>query len=227
MLSLAAQNLSTYIIRSLSIMRLVLIFFTSLLAFQPGVGFSKTILVMGDSISAAYGLEESEGWVSLMQTELQKEHPDIKVVNASISGETTDGGLQRLPAAMERFKPDIVVIELGGNDGLRGQSLKLMRRNLTSMANLVKVVGAQPVLLGMRIPSNYGEYYTERFFNVFGAVALETQSAIVPFFLEPIATNLDYFLEDGVHPNAEAQPILLEPVLTQVNALLEREAATE
>jgi len=208
-------------------MRLLLLLCTFWLVLLPGTALSKTILVMGDSISAAYGLQESEGWVSLLQAELQKEHPDIKVVNTSISGETTDGGLQRLPTAMERFKPDIVIIELGGNDGLRGQSLKIMRRNLTTMANLVKAVGAQPLLLGMRIPSNYGEYYTERFFNVFGAVALETQSAIVPFFLEPIATNMDYFLEDGIHPNAQAQAVLLEPVLTQVQALLERETATE
>jgi len=205
----------------------LLILLCSTLFLAPGLALGKTVLVIGDSISAAYGLEESEGWVSLMHAELQKNHADIEVVNASISGETTDGGLQRLPTAIERFRPDIVVIELGGNDGLRGQSLKIMRRNLTNMVNLVKAVGAQPLLLGMRIPSNYGEYYTERFYSAFGAVALETNSAIVPFLLEPIARDITYFQEDGVHPNAEAQPLMLEPVLAQVNMLLERSAMAE
>lgn len=207
-------------------MRLLFLFCVSLIC-APAVTWGKTILVMGDSISAAYGLAESEGWVSLMENELRPDYPELQVINASISGETTDGGLQRLPTALQQHEPDLVIIELGGNDGLRGQSLKLMQRNLSTMVNLVKATGAQALLLGMRIPTNYGEYYTERFFNVFGAVALQTQSAIVPFFLEPIATNLDYFLEDGVHPNAQAQPIMLAPVLEQVTALLEKEVVAE
>lgn len=189
--------------------------------FPSAFADTRTILVIGDSISAAYGLEEAEGWVSLMEAELQKNDPDIKVVNASISGDTTDGGLQRLPEALKRIRPQIVIVELGGNDGLRGQSIKLMKRNLLAMIDLSRLAGAEPLILGMRIPTNYGEYFTERFFKAFQIAAYESKTAIVPFLLSPIATEREYFQEDGVHPTAAAQPLLMQLVLPEVVALLE------
>lgn len=178
------------------------------------------ILVMGDSISAAYGIETEKGWVNLLQEALSSDHPDLSITNASISGDTTDGGLQRLPRALEKFSPDLVIIELGGNDGLRGQSIKRLQNNLEQMAMLAQDSGADVLILGMRIPSNYGAAYTEKFFNAFAEASDNTGSALVPFLLEPIATSRQYFQPDGVHPTAEAQPLLMELVLSKVKEIL-------
>lgn len=180
-----------------------------------------TILVLGDSISAAYGLEEQDGWVALLDNELTATHPDTIIVNASISGETTGGALQRLPVALEKFKPQLMIIELGGNDALRGQSLKQMRSNLTSMVNLAREHGAESLILGMRIPTNYGAIYTERFFKSFATVADSAGASLVPFFLEPIATDRTYFQPDGVHPTKAAQPLMLRHVLDPVLNILD------
>ena len=186
--------------------------------------WSKTVLVVGDSISAAYGLAERDGWVQLASDQLSD---DVTFVNASISGDTTSGGLARLPEALERFKPSVVVIELGGNDGLRGYSLKDMRENLTAMVDASESAGASVLLLGMQIPSNYGTAYTRRFAQIFQKVAESTGAALVPFFLEPIATNRDFFQRDGVHPTAEAQPLLVEHVIPALKSLLNIPAATQ
>ena len=186
--------------------------------------WSKTVLVVGDSISAAYGLAERDGWVQLASDQLSD---DATFVNASISGDTTSGGLARLPEALERFKPSVVVIELGGNDGLRGYSLKDMRENLTAMVDASESAGASVLLLGMQIPSNYGTAYTRRFAQIFQKVAESTGAALVPFFLEPIATNRDFFQRDGVHPTAEAQPLLVEHVIPALKSLLNIPAATQ
>lgn len=209
---------------------LVLAFFQSAIL-VPSSGFAQTsntdkqtILVLGDSISAAYGLPESKGWVALMGDKLEETHPRVQIVNASISGETTGGGLQRLPEAIKKFDPRILIVELGGNDALRGQSLKQLRENLRQIISLAENHGAKTLLLGMRIPTNYGAIYTERFFNSFQTVAKETGAAIVPFFLEPIATERSYFQPDGVHPTADAQPLLLDHVIDSVKALLEETA---
>ena len=230
----ALQYVFIHSIRKPAAMRLLLLLsasvaLTALLLGNPNpaAAAGRTILVLGDSISAAYGLDESDGWVSLMEAELQKTDPEIQVVNASISGDTTDGGVQRLPDALARFTPEIVIIELGGNDGLRGQSLKLMKRNLLTMIEMTRISGAEPLILGMRIPTNYGEYFTERFFKVFQQAAYESETAIVPFLLAPIATEREYFQEDGVHPTAEAQPLLMELVLPNVVALLESMAVSQ
>ena len=179
--------------------------------------WSTTVLVVGDSISAAYGLPERDGWVQLANDQFSDE---VTFVNASISGDTTSGGLARLPEALERFNPSVVVIELGGNDGLRGYSLKDMRENLTAMIDASETAGASVLLLGMEIPSNYGTAYTRRFAQIFQKVADSTGVALVPFFLEPIATNRDYFQRDGVHPTAEAQPLLVEHVIPALKSLI-------
>ncbi len=179
------------------------------------------VLVIGDSISAAYGLDESDGWVSLAQKELSLTHPDIEMINASISGDTTEGALRRLPAALERFKPDVLIIELGGNDGLRGYPLKKIRENLITLAKLGQDAQAHVLILGMRIPSNYGPAYTEKFAQTFVDAAAQSDAELVPFFLEPIALDTVYFQPDGIHPTADAQPLLLQPVLDKLVPMLD------
>lgn len=183
-------------------------------------GQAGAVVVVGDSISAAYGISESDGWVHLLQEALNVDYPEIVVHNASISGDTTAGGDQRLPRLLERISPDIVIIELGGNDGLRGQSLKQMASNLESMVDSAHSVGAEALILGMRIPSNYGPAYTEKFAAVFAQVATKTGAALVPFLLAPIAEDRKYFQTDGVHPTAEAQPLLLDIVMPELEKLL-------
>lgn len=198
-------------------------------ALQTTVAYADTtpgpkILVLGDSISAAYGISEDEGWVSLMSDALSADYPDAIVKNASISGDTTAGGLQRLPRALEIHQPDIVIIELGGNDALRGQSLKQVAANIEGMVDAAHSRGAETLILGMRIPSNYGPAYTEQFAQVFVDVAEKTDAALVPFLLAPIAKGPEdrkFFQPDGIHPTAEAQPLMLEVVMPEVVRLLE------
>lgn len=192
-----------------------------------GTAHAATVLVVGDSISAAYGLDESEGWVALAQQELVQTYPDINMVNASISGDTTEGALRRLPAALERFTPDILIIELGGNDGLRGYPLKKIRENLENLANLGHKANAQVLILGMRIPSNYGPVYTEKFAQTFIDAADSSESEIIPFFMEPIAFDKDFFQSDGIHPTAKAQPLLLEAVLEKLQPMLDAVTAAQ
>jgi len=191
-----------------------------------GQSFALTGMVIGDSISAAYGIAEEDGWVALAEERLQAIDPDIELVNASISGDTTDGGLRRLPNAIERFEPDFVIIELGGNDGLRGYPPKAMRQNLESMATLAKEAGAEVLFLGMMIPSNYGAAYTQQFSEAFTLAAESTGSDLLPFLLEPIATDRSNFQRDGIHPTAEAQPLLVEHVMPLLLAMVERLATT-
>lgn len=192
-----------------------------------GAAHSANVLVVGDSISAAYGLDESQGWVALAQQALEPTHPEINMVNASISGDTTEGALRRLPAALDRFKPDILIIELGGNDGLRGYPLKKIRENLENLANLGRDANAQVLLLGMRIPSNYGPVYTEKFAQTFVDAATASESELVPFFLEPIAFDKSFFQPDGIHPTAKAQPLLLDLVLEKLRPMLDAGTAAQ
>jgi len=198
-------------------MRLLFTLFVLMFSFPA---WSSTVLVVGDSISAAYGLAEKDGWVELAETELLEQDSEIKFINASISGDTTSGGVSRLPEALKRFTPDLVVIELGGNDGLRGYSLKDMRQNLTTMVETSESAGAEVLLLGMQIPTNYGAAYTRRFAQIYEKVAESTGAALVPFFLEPIAQDRDYFQRDGVHPTADAQPLLVKHVISELAQLL-------
>lgn len=201
------------------------VLFLGLMALAPPFATAEddapVVLVVGDSISAAFGLAESDGWVSLAQQALADDYPGIQLVNASISGDTTAGGLRRLPAALERFEPDLVIIELGGNDGLRAYSVAAMRDNLIGMAEAAQESGAATLFLGMMIPSNYGPAYTNAFTNAFTEAAEATDSQLVPFFLEPIAEDRDYFQRDGIHPTAGAQPLMLEHALPMIRQSLE------
>lgn len=193
-----------------------LLFIAVILSATAARAESYTILVMGDSISAAYGLNEEDGWTSLTEKALQEEGLDVKVINASISGDTTAGGLRRLPDALERFAPDLLVIELGGNDGLRGYPPKTMQENLEGMASIAKDRETDVLILGMLIPSNYGTAYLNMFKQAFVSAAENTNSALLPFLLEPIAQDRAYFQADGIHPTEEAQPLLMAHVLPSI-----------
>ena len=177
-------------------------------------------LVVGDSLSAGYGLETGQGWVSLMTARMAREFPRWTVVNASVSGDTTAGGLARLPALLSRDKPRVVIIELGGNDALRGLSLSNTRANLAAMAKQSRAAGARVLLLGMQIPPNYGPVYTERFAAIYPAVARAEHAALVPFFLAGVANHPDWFQPDNIHPTARAQPVMLDNVWRQLLPLL-------
>lgn len=176
----------------------------------------QKILVMGDSISAAYGMSLEQGWVARMATALEELHPQVSVVNASISGETSDGGLRRLPALLEEHAPGVVIIELGANDGLRGYPLKTLKSNLSSMVTLAQQAGAKVVLLPMEIPPNYGPRYTSGFRTTFQEVAAESGSLLAPFLLDGVATDPKLVQPDGLHPTIEAQPLILDNVLPTV-----------
>lgn len=181
----------------------------------------KVVLVLGDSLSAGYGLPTGQGWVDLLARRLAKEAPGWRVVNASISGETTLGGLTRLPPLLERHRPDVVVVELGANDGLRGMEIAQARTNLERIVSAGKAAGAQHVVIGMRIPPNYGPRYTEQFHGMFGEVARATGSVHVPFLFEGFAQDRKMFQDDGIHPLPSAQPLMLDTVWKGLAPLLE------
>ncbi len=176
-----------------------------------------TILVLGDSISAAYAMPEESGWVELFKQRLQQQG-DYRVVNASISGETSSGGLRRLPQLLQDYQPDLLIVELGANDGLRGQAIKLIEDNLTEIVQLGKQQGSEVYLLGMLIPPNYGSQYLTQFHAVFKTVAKQQNIALLPFFLQDVATNSALMQADGLHPNAKAQPQLLKNLLSKLPA---------
>ncbi|WP_083598806.1 arylesterase [Massilia sp. CF038] len=175
----------------------------------------KTVLVLGDSLSAEYGLARGNGWVALLEQKLKQEKIDAKVVNASISGETTSGGRARLPALLGQHKPDVVVIELGANDGLRGQPVRAAEANLRAMIEQSQKNSARVLLIGMRMPPNYGRDYTERFFGMYKNLAGQYKSPLVPFMLEGVADKPKLFQADRLHPNAEAHPIILANIWPQ------------
>ncbi|MFJ4136117.1 arylesterase, partial [Pseudomonas cyclaminis] len=179
-----------------------------------------TVLIVGDSISAGFGLDTRKGWVALLEQRLKKEGFDDKVVNASISGDTSAGGLARLPAALAEHKPDVVVIELGGNDGLRGQPPAQLQQNLASMIQKSQDSGAKVLLLGMQIPPNYGKRYVDAFAKVFGDVAEQKKVPLVPFFLEGVGGHPELMQADGLHPAVAAQGKLLENVWPTLKPLL-------
>jgi len=182
---------------------------------------AKTLLVLGDSLSAAYGISPSEGWVSLMADRLSQVSSDYQVVNASVSGETTSGGLNRLPSLLATHKPQWVLIELGANDALRGTPISVIRENLSALIELSLAEDAQVLLVGIRIPSNYGARYGDAFFELFTEVADHYEVDRVPFLLENVALNWDLMQSDGLHPNAQAQPVILDNVWPFVERLLE------
>jgi acyl-CoA thioesterase I len=192
----------------------------SLLTLPATAGQTRTLLVLGDSISAAYGMSLDQGWVALLEERLEESHPQYRVVNASISGETTGGGLRRLPDLLQRYAPAILLLELGGNDGLRGYPTATIRRNLSDMTRLAQDAGAEVLLLAMEIPPNYGARYTAAFRESFTLVAEETGARALPFILDGIATDASLMQEDGIHPTVTAQPLLLDRLLPSLLELL-------
>jgi acyl-CoA thioesterase-1 len=181
---------------------------------------AKSILVMGDSLSAGYGIQTEEGWVALLQQKIANADYQYDVINESISGETTDGGLRRFPSILQRTQPDIIILELGANDGLRGFPLPVIKNNLNELVKMSLKTGASVLLLGIHIPPNYGVLYTSKFHALFGEAASENNISLVPFFLDGIATNNDYMQADGLHPNAKGQPIILENVWPLLEPML-------
>lgn len=180
----------------------------------------NSILIVGDSISAAYGIEIQQGWVALLRERLQKEKYNYRVINASISGNTTSNGLALLPSALKKYQPTITIIELGGNDGLRGLDIAVIKNNLARMIMLVKNAQSKVLLLGMRLPPNYGPLYTQQFQQIFSELAKTTGVHVVPIFLQGIDENRHYFQPDGIHPIAAAQHIILDNVWPALKPLL-------
>ncbi|NMG42390.1 arylesterase [Aromatoleum toluvorans] len=185
-----------------------------------GAAQAATILVWGDSLSAGYGLRSKQDWPTLLQTRLAREGFRHTVVNGSVSGETTAGGRSRLGTALERHKPDLLILELGANDGLRGLQPALMGENLTAMIQAARSKGAQVLLVGMELPPNYGPAYNRRFQQAFAEVAQTERAPFVPFLLDGFADKPEMFQSDGLHPTAEAQPLMLETVWKVLRALL-------
>lgn len=186
----------------------------------PAHSAAKTLLVLGDSLSAEYGLPRGSGWVSLLDKQLRAEKIAATVINASISGETTAGGKTRLPALLEQHKPNIVIVELGGNDGLRGLSLAATQSGLRDIISLSSSAGAQVVLLGMRVPPNYGIDYSKRFAAMYQGLGHEKSVKLVPFFLQGLEDVDQYFQPDRIHPNQRAQSQLLDNVWPVLKPLL-------
>lgn len=178
------------------------------------------ILVVGDSLSAAYGIAVEEGWVALLERRLREEGYEYAVVNASVSGDTSRGALARLPRLLETHAPAVVIIEIGGNDGLRGLPVTELRTNLSRMIEAVQGTGARVLLLGMRIPPNYGPRYTQEFADTYATLAERYDAALVPFILDDIALDEELMQDDGIHPRADAQPLIMERVWERLAPLL-------
>jgi len=190
-----------------------------ILCLLPSVGNAQsTILVFGDSLSAGYGIPREAAWANLLQLELQRTHPHYRVVNASISGETTNGGVQRIDTALKEYRPEIVILELGANDGLRGTPLDITQKNLGSIIRKAQHAGSRVLLLGMQLPPNYGLDYTTRFKTLYPKLAQRHHLALVPFMLEKVGA--DQFQADNLHPTAAAQPAIMQTVLQKLKPLL-------
>ncbi|WP_151960784.1 arylesterase [Acinetobacter bereziniae] len=185
--------------------------FFSMICLLPVSSFAKTIMILGDSLSAGYGLNPQQGWVALLQQRLNQQFPkQHQVVNASVSGETTSGALARLPKLLQTHKPDVVVIELGGNDGLRGQPPQMIQKNLAQLIQQSQKSQAKVVLLGMKIPPNYGAAYSQAFEKNYQILSQQYKVKLHPFFMNGIAGNKNLMQKDLIHPNAVAQKILLD-----------------
>ena len=194
----------------------------SLSGISPAAEAPRTILVVGDSISAGYGVPVEDSWVGRLRRRLQSEDPSWHVVNASVSGDTTSGALARLPAALERHDPEVVIIQIGGNDGLRGLSPEAMRDNLVTMVERARASGARVLLLGIRLPPNYGRAYIERFIDVYREVAERTGVQLVPRVLAGVGERREFMQDDGIHPNTDGHARILETVWPRLAPLLQR-----
>lgn len=177
--------------------------------------------MLGDSLSAAYGIEQEAGWVSLLQKRLGAGDYPHQVINASISGDTTIGGLNRLPLAIQQHKPAVLIIELGGNDGLRGLGFQQTRRNLEQMVRLGLEAESRVLLLGMMLPPNFGKAFTEKFLGIYQQVSAQTAVPLVPFFLDGVADRPEWMQADNIHPNGDGQPVMLENVWRELEPLLQ------
>lgn len=207
------MNTVSALVRSFAISTLMLLSLSALAS-------QNTLLVVGDSLSAAYGVPSDTAWVQLLRDRLDEQGLNWNVVNASISGETTDGGLRRLPELLQKNQPDVVIIELGGNDGLRGFPPDVIESNLADMIEQVRDIGATPVLVGMQIPPNYGQRYTRLFADIFPNLSDRYDTPLVPFFLEGIYNEDGLMQEDGIHPTEAAQPVLLDNLWPQLEPLI-------
>jgi acyl-CoA thioesterase I len=210
-----------FIYRALAVAWIVVVVGVSL----PGVAQAapaRTIVVLGDSLSAAYGIEARAGWVNLLEQRLAEQKLTYKVVNASVSGDTTAGGVARLPRLLSEHQPAIVLLELGGNDGLRGMPPSQAKQNLSAMITRAKASGAKVLLLGVRLPPNFGTQYNQRFQQMYTEVAAEQHVPLVPFILEGLTPNATHVQSDGIHPTAAAQPLILENVWPRLRTLLEQ-----
>lgn len=191
-----------------------------LISLTPGADAAQSIVVLGDSISAGYGIEIQQGWVSLLAKKLQAEWPAYQIHNESISGDTSAGGLARLDQTLKRHKPKLLLLELGANDGLRGLSAQGMQDNLREIIVRSRKAGADVILLGMKIPPNYGKRYIDLFYNIYPALAEQLKVPLVPFILENVALNPELMQADGLHPNAQGQPLIAETVWQTLQPLL-------
>ena len=180
--------------------------------------YGSTLLVLGDSLSAGYGINQGNGWVELLRHDWNDHH---QIINGSISGDTTGGGLNRLPLLLEKFSPDYVLLELGGNDGLRGQPLNLMKNNLLTMIKLCREAGAEPILFGMRLPPNYGRRYSDAFAAVYPQLSAQEKVVLIPFQLEELAVTEGMIQQDGLHPTAKAQPVIKQVIKDYLQPLME------
>lgn len=201
---------------------MVRLVFACALAAPAAAAAAATILVLGDSLSAGYGLPREQGWVQLLEQRLRAEKLDYKVVNASISGETTVGGRNRIDALLKTHRPALVILQLGGNDGLRGARPESILHNLEAISDACRRTNARVLLVGIRMPPNYGREYTEKFQDVFAAVARSRKLPLVPFLLDGFPENREMFQDDGIHPAAAAQPLMLETVWMELRPLLKK-----
>lgn len=209
-----------FLILKSSVLSLCLISFVAWSA--PVFAANPKILIYGDSLSAAYGIPQQLGWAALLKQKLDQENLRFDVINASVSGETTSGGLTRLAHTLEQTKPQTIIIELGANDGLRGLPVKNMHDNLDAMIQLSKKSGAKVLLVGMRIPPNYGPKYTEEFSQTYIKLASQHKVSVVPFMLDNVAAKPDLIQQDGLHPNTQGQPIILNNIWPELQRLLKK-----
>ena len=204
--------------------RITILFALLLLQAATAMAQQRNLLVYGDSLSAAYGMSEEQGWVNLLAERVGQDFPAYQVINGSVSGETTTGGLERLPAMLEQYRPDVIVLELGGNDGLRGIPIDAIRRNLVEMIRLIEAGGGRVLLAGIQIPPNYGPRYATPFSENYFSLAEEHELPLIPFLIEGIPENPELMQNDGIHPVAEAQSIILDNVWIFLEPML-REAS--
>lgn len=194
--------------------------FALIVSLMPITAMAKSLVVLGDSISAGYGIEVKQGWVALLQEKLAQANSHYVIINASISGDTTAGGLARIDKLLDTHKPDVVLVELGANDGLRGLPPRLVKDNLAEITRRAQKAGAKVLLLSMRIPPNYGKRYTEMFYDVYPQLSEELGVPYMPFILEDVALVKELMQPDGLHPNAKAQPMIADKVWVNLQPLL-------